>query len=243
VTLGRPRVHLRQTGSTNDHARTLALAGAPHGTLVTADVQSAGRGRQGRAWTAPAGRALLASLLLRDPPPLLSLAAAVAVARACGPGAQIKWPNDVLVDGRKVAGILVEARPQHGWAVLGVGINVAVQVEDLPAELRGRAGTLGRSPGDREAVLTDLLAALEDVLALPGGAVLERWREQDALLGREVRWRDGRGEAAGIDEAGRLLVVGPDGRRTALDAGEVHLGAGGAEGPSTAAGGPAPARG
>src|SRR5438445_1473125 len=95
--LGRPRVHLRCTASTNDFARELALAGAPAGTLVTATEQSAGRGRQGRRWTAPAGSSLLMSVLLRSPPSLLPLIAAVAVCDVAGEDARIKWPNDVVL--------------------------------------------------------------------------------------------------------------------------------------------------
>src|SRR3954469_19327505 len=100
--LGTPRLHLREIGSTSDRARELALAGAPHGALVTAAAQTAGRGRQGRAWSTQPGAALSMSLVVRDPPELLPLVAAVAVAEACGAQAQIKWPNDILVDGRKV---------------------------------------------------------------------------------------------------------------------------------------------
>jgi BirA family biotin operon repressor/biotin-[acetyl-CoA-carboxylase] ligase len=224
--LGTPRLHLRATTSTNDRARELAAAGAPHGTLVTAAAQSAGRGRQGRTWSAPPGRALLMSLVLRDPPALLPLAAAVAVADAAGPQATIKWPNDVLLDGRKLAGILAEGRPQEGWAVLGVGLNVAVRPGDLPAELRDAAASLGLEPADVEAVLARVLAALERALALDPGALLDAWRDRDALLGREITWSAGRGRAAGIDGAGRLVVELPGGGRTALDAGEVHLGPG-----------------
>ena len=135
--LGNPRVHFRLTDSTNARARELASGGAPHGTVVTADEQSAGRGRQGRTWTAPAGRALLCSVVIRDPPRLLPLAAGVAVAEVAGADAQIKWPNDVLLGGRKVAGILVEARLQERWAVVGIGLNVAVREADFPVELRG----------------------------------------------------------------------------------------------------------
>ena len=114
TTLGRPRLHLRDTTSTNDRARALALNGAPHGTLVTAAQQRAGRGRQGRTWSAPAGQALLLSLVLRDAPALLPLAAALAVAEVAGAEALIKWPNDVLVEGRKVAGILAEGSAPRG---------------------------------------------------------------------------------------------------------------------------------
>jgi BirA family transcriptional regulator, biotin operon repressor / biotin---[acetyl-CoA-carboxylase] ligase len=221
--LGRPRLHLRETTSTNDRARALAVAGAPHGTLVTAGAQTAGRGRQGRTWSAPPGRALLMSLVLRAPDRMLPLAAAVAVAEAAGPGAAIKWPNDVLVDGRKVAGILAEARPQDGWAVLGIGLNVAVRPEDLPADLRATAGTLGLAPADVDAVLARLLAALERALALGTPALLDAWRARDALRGRDVAWAAGHGRAAGIDGDGRLVVDLPGGGRTALEAGEVHL--------------------
>ena len=224
MTLGRPRVHHRATDSTNLRARELAMGGAPHGTLVTAGEQSAGRGRQGRSWVGPPGRALLLSLVVRDPPSLLPLVAAVAVADACGPGAQIKWPNDVLLDGRKVAGILVEGRPQEGWAVLGIGLNVAVTSEDLPEELRDRATGLGRAPHELEAVLVDLLAALERRLGEEQAATLDAWRRRDALTGREISWSGGRGTAAGVDDGGRLLVDVEGGDRVALDAGEVHLG-------------------
>jgi BirA family biotin operon repressor/biotin-[acetyl-CoA-carboxylase] ligase len=221
--LGRPRLHLRATDSTNERARALAAAGAPHGTLVTAAEQSAGRGRQGRRWSAPAGQALLMSLLLRRPPRLVPLAAAVAVAEVAGAGARIKWPNDVLLDDRKVAGILVEGRPQEGWAVLGIGLNVAVRLDDLPPELRETATTLGLAPREVEAVLARLLGALETWLGRGEPAILDAWRARDALLGREIRWTGGTGRTAGIDDDGRLLVDAATGERTALDAGEVHL--------------------
>jgi BirA family biotin operon repressor/biotin-[acetyl-CoA-carboxylase] ligase len=248
IHLGAPRVHLRRTDSTNDRARELALAGAPHGTLVTAGEQTAGRGRQGRRWSAPAGSALLMSLLLRWPtsdrsPTLLPLIAALAVADTAGEQARIKWPNDVVFvregddlsggddarergDGAalaKVAGILAESRPQEGWAVLGIGLNVAVRVEQLPPELHGTAATLGREPQDVEPVLRALLDALERRLAEPAGAILDAWRERDALRGRMIAWSGGEGRAEGIDGAGRLIVALADGGRRALDAGEVHL--------------------
>jgi BirA family biotin operon repressor/biotin-[acetyl-CoA-carboxylase] ligase len=224
VTLGRPRLHLRETDSTNDRARELAAAGAPHGTLVTAAAQSAGRGRQGRSWSAPPGRALLMSLVLREAHSLLPLAAAVAVGDTIGPQATIKWPNDVLLDGRKVSGILAEGRPQEGWTVLGIGVNVAVRLEDLPPELHASAATLGREPADVELFLADLLESLERALALSTADLLDAWRALDALLGRQVTWVGGSGTAAGIDGEGRLVVELAQGGRTTLGAGEVHLG-------------------
>lgn len=225
--LGRPRLHLRRTDSTSDRARELALAGAPHGTLVTAGEQTAGRGRQGRRWSAPAGSALLTSLVLRSPPPLLQLIAGLAVCDVAGDRALIKWPNDiVLVRGdalAKLAGILAEGRPQEGWAVLGIGINVAVAIEDLPAELHDIAATLGLTPADIEPVLGRLIDALELRLGQPSEATLQAWRARDALRGRDVAWSAGRGRAEGIDGAGRLVVSLSDGGRATLDAGEVHL--------------------
>jgi BirA family biotin operon repressor/biotin-[acetyl-CoA-carboxylase] ligase len=223
MTLGHPRVHHRQTDSTNARAKELAEAGAPHGTLVTASEQSAGRGRQGRTWSAPAGQALLLSVVLRDWPELLPLTAALAVADVAGSEAAIKWPNDVLLDGRKVAGILVEGRPQERWMVLGIGLNVAVDVAALPEELADRAGSLGRRPADVEPTLRELLAALERRLGEPAATTLEIYRKRDALMGRAIAWAGGEGTAAGVDDGGRLLVEVADGSRVALDAGEVHL--------------------
>jgi BirA family biotin operon repressor/biotin-[acetyl-CoA-carboxylase] ligase len=258
--LGHPRVHLRRTDSTNERARALAIAGAPHGTLVTAAEQTAGRGRQGRRWSAPARSALLMSLLLRWPisdrsPALLPLAAAVALCEVAGAEALVKWPNDIVVarqperedaagssaGGRqpapgatpadapplaKLAGILVEGRPQERWAVLGIGLNVAVRAADLPPELRGAAATLGREPEAIEPLLAELLGALERRLGEPPAQILGAWRARDALRGREVAWSAGRGRAEGVDGDGRLLVRLPGGGRAALDAGEVHLAAG-----------------
>jgi BirA family biotin operon repressor/biotin-[acetyl-CoA-carboxylase] ligase len=228
--IGSPRLHLRLTDSTNIRARELATRGAPHGTLVTAAEQSAGRGRQGRTWSAPPGQALLCSVLLRDPPRLLPLVAGLAVAETCEElaatarmQARIKWPNDVLHEGRKLAGILVEGRPQEGWAVLGVGLNVAVVLDELPVELRGRAGTLGLGPEALEPALQALLSRLSAWLGSPDeAAILGAVRERDALLDQPVSWAGGEGLGAGIDGDGRLVVKTAAGR-VALDAGEVHL--------------------
>jgi len=298
ASVGTPRVHLRRTDSTNSRARELAMAGAPHGTLVSAGEQTAGRGRQGRRWSAPAGSAVLMSVLVRDPPPLLPLLAAVAVCDVVGEHAHIKWPNDVVVqvggagtaggtaadkeaaagkaaagkaaagkaaagkaaagkaaagkaaagkaaageaaagvapDGdpdtplAKLAGILVEGRPQDGWAVLGIGLNVAVRLDELPGELRtgseGRlpAATLGLSTADVEPTLAALTQALSRRLVQAPETTLAAWRARDALRGREIAWLDGRGRAEGIDGTGRLVVALAGGGRTTLGAGEVHL--------------------
>jgi BirA family biotin operon repressor/biotin-[acetyl-CoA-carboxylase] ligase len=223
VKLGRPRLHVREIGSTNDRARELAAAGAPHGTVVTAGAQTAGRGRQGRTWTAPPGTSLLLSLVLRESDALLPLRAGLAVADVAGAQATVKWPNDVLVEGRKIAGILAEGRPQQGWTVLGIGLNVALDVRVLPPELREVAGTLGRSPRDLEPTLTELLRALDAWLAEGVPAVVAALRERDALLGRRLQWTGGTGVGAGVDDAGALLVRADDGSVVALDAGEVRV--------------------
>jgi BirA family biotin operon repressor/biotin-[acetyl-CoA-carboxylase] ligase len=267
--LGRPRVHFRRTDSTNDRARVLAVAGAPHGTLVTAAEQTAGRGRQGRSWVAPAGSALLCSLVLRDPPPLLSILAGVAVCDAAGERARLKWPNDIVVetpprpptatgddrvhppttigDGpayappregplAKLAGILVEGRPQAGWAVVGIGLNVAVPLDRLPVDVRAGAASLELPSGAIEPLLDRLLESLERRLSEPLERVLGVWRSRDALLGRTVSWgapgppdpsapssSNEEGRAMGIDGQGRLIVELADGSTIRLDAGEIHL--------------------
>jgi BirA family transcriptional regulator, biotin operon repressor / biotin---[acetyl-CoA-carboxylase] ligase len=221
--IGAPRVHWRSTDSTNERARELAGAGAPHGLMVTADQQSAGRGRQGRVWAAPPGTALLMSVVLRDLRETLPLAAAVAVCDSLPElDCRIKWPNDVLVGGRKLAGILVEGRPQEGWAVLGVGLNVSVP--EFSGDLAGIATSLALEGlrTSSEEVLRSLLVALDGRLSEDAAPVLAAWRERDALLGERVRWGDGEGVAAGIDDSGALLVDSEAGR-VSLDAGEVHL--------------------
>jgi BirA family biotin operon repressor/biotin-[acetyl-CoA-carboxylase] ligase len=210
----------------------LALGGAPHGTLVTAGAQTAGRGRLGRAWVAQPGSAVLASIVMRElehGAGLLPLAAAVAVCEACERWAavecEIKWPNDVWIEGRKVAGILVEGRRQAGWVVLGVGLNVAARADALPEELRATATSLaieaGSAPGV-EPVLAALLAAVEATSAQSPEEVVAGWSARDALRGRPIRWDGGEGIAEGIDPSGSLLVA-TDGGRVALHAGEVAL--------------------
>jgi BirA family biotin operon repressor/biotin-[acetyl-CoA-carboxylase] ligase len=233
--IGTPRVHHRVTDSTNERAKQLALAGAPHGTLVTAEEQTAGRGRQGRQWVAPPGKALLMSVILRDlgaAQAHLPLAAALAACEASELSVPhihctIKWPNDVWLDGRKLAGILVEGRPQDGWAVLGIGLNVATTADEFPAELRENATSLAvagheEGPPAIERVLANLLATLDTRLGDNPDTIVASWRERDALSGRTVRWSGGEGTATGIDESGALVVATPSGRVT-LDAGEVHL--------------------
>jgi BirA family transcriptional regulator, biotin operon repressor / biotin---[acetyl-CoA-carboxylase] ligase len=220
--IGLPRVHWRLTDSTNERAKALAVKGAPHGTLVTADEQTAGRGRQGRVWTSPPRSAVLMSLVIRQPNEVLPLLAAVAIADALPVESTIKWPNDVWLDRRKLAGILVEGRPQEGWAVLGVGLNVSTV--NFPEELRDSATSL-RLAGietEVETILPALLVSFDRWLSASDEAVLDAWRRRDAIRGERVRWASGEGIAAGIDDSGALLLDTEEGRLT-LQAGEVHL--------------------
>ena len=237
--LARDIHYFEETDSTNRAALDLARTGAAHGTTVIAEAQTAGRGRLGRTFFSPPGTNLYTSVLLRPKlttaeAPAWILASAVAVAETVAefverPDAvEIKWPNDVLIERRKVAGILVEARPDAGWAVIGIGVNVSTTDADLPPDVRGSATSLAQASPPApavEAMLATVLQALARRLSDPHEWVLEAWRSRDLLRGERVRWRDGEGLAGGIDEAGRLLVEQRAGI-AALDAGEVHLLAG-----------------
>jgi BirA family biotin operon repressor/biotin-[acetyl-CoA-carboxylase] ligase len=229
MVFGRPHRHYRVCDSTNARARELVEAGAPHGTVVSADEQTAGRGRQGRGWTAPAGKALLYSAVVRpldDRHLLLPLAVPLAVcetAEELEPDLEcrVKWPNDVWVGGRKLAGVLIEAKPQDGWAVIGVGVNLSISPEEFPAELRERATSM--SACSAEDARRALDRRLGHWVGAEADAVLAAWRARDALQGREVAWEGGRGVAEGISDSGDLLVLGAGGERFVLGAGEVHL--------------------
>lgn len=230
---GEPREHHDSIDSTNRRAKQLAAEGAPSGTIVTAAEQTSGRGRGGRRWAAPAGAALLYSAILRPldlSHLLLPLAVPLAVCEACESLApvecRVKWPNDVWLSERKLAGVLIEARPPE-WAVIGVGVNLSVGPGEFPRELRWPAISLG---GDvtPERMGEALSRALGDWVEAPAKRVLDGFRARDALAGREIGWEGGPGEggrrgvAAGIDERGNLLVETADGT-TALGSGEVHL--------------------
>ena len=214
---GRPFRYVEETESTQ------ALLGPddPEGAVVAAGHQTAGRGRLGRRWEAPPGTALTFSVLLRPaaeaPVQQLSLVAGLAVAetveQALDLSAQIKWPNDVMVDRRKVAGILAEAR--DGIVVLGIGLNVNQTRDDLPADARAATASLRTVDGlerDPAPLLAELLARLEqhyDAWAAGGlDAVFDGIGSRDFLRGRHVSV-DGRdGVAGGLDRDGRLLVGG-----------------------------------
>jgi BirA family transcriptional regulator, biotin operon repressor / biotin---[acetyl-CoA-carboxylase] ligase len=246
MTLGTPHRHYRSTDSTNTRARELAAAGAPHGTVVTAGEQTEGRGRQGRTWTAPPDKALLYSAIVRpleEHHALLPLAVPLAVCEAAEQlnptlDCKVKWPNDIHVEGRKLSGVLIEARPQDGWAVIGIGLNLYIQEEEFPPELRDTAtsifttghrtqegGSSGPSPllSGRPPLLGPLNQRLDHWVQAEASEVLTEWRNRDALLGREIAWEGGSGVADGVDGRGYLLVLTPGGDRIAVGAGEVHL--------------------
>jgi BirA family biotin operon repressor/biotin-[acetyl-CoA-carboxylase] ligase len=230
---GEPHIHLESTGSTNDVARELADDGAASGTVVTADEQSSGRGRRGRVWAAPPRKALLFSAILRPLElvhSLLPLSAPVAVCEAVEAlapvKAQIKWPNDVWIDGAKVAGVLIEARPPE-WAVIGIGLNVAIEPDEFPDDLRWPATSVGHG-ADVESARVAVCAALDRWVEAPQAEALDAFRSRDVLAGREIAWvgagvDDGEGVAAGVDDRGNLLVDVEGGGRLALGSGEVSV--------------------
>ncbi len=227
--IGLPRHHFDSIGSTNACARELAAQGAAPGTIVTSAEQTDGRGRQGRAWSTPAGKALAWSAIVSldgEVPGLFPLRAGLAACDAVeelgGGPAEVKWPNDVMLDGRKCAGVLVEGRPQDGWAVVGVGINLTIEPEEFPPEIRDRATSVG-SGATLDAATEALNAALARWLAAPDREVLATLERRDHLAGREVSWEGGTGTASGIAPDGSLIVTSPDGTTHHLHAGEVHL--------------------
>jgi BirA family biotin operon repressor/biotin-[acetyl-CoA-carboxylase] ligase len=229
-------VRLATVESTQAVAVALAAAGAADGTVVVADHQSAGRGRRGRAWTDAPGTSLLASILLRPRAPLAgwpaySLAIAVAVAetlrRAAGVEARLKWPNDVLARGRKIAGILLESRAAADGPALVVGVGINLGQRAFPPELADRATSValetGRPP-ERDAVLAALLQELDAWRARLEREGFEpvraRWQELAETIGRRVTIDGVTGVAVGLDADGALLVE-EHGRVTRVVAGEI----------------------
>jgi BirA family biotin operon repressor/biotin-[acetyl-CoA-carboxylase] ligase len=186
-------LRLRSVTSTQDVAREL-----PIGSIVVADHQTAGRGRHDRRWEAPEGTALLVSFVL-SPHPLLSLAAGVAAAEACGADVRLKWPNDLLLDHRKLGGILVETTPER--AICGIGINLTSAPEG--------ASQLNEP---RDDVFERLRAKIDAWTTAPPESVLSRWRELSETLGRRVRvdisGQITEGIAQGIGSHGELIVDG-----------------------------------
>ncbi|RKS71498.1 BirA family biotin operon repressor/biotin-[acetyl-CoA-carboxylase] ligase [Motilibacter peucedani] len=232
-----------ETGSTNDDLAAAARAGEPPGAVLVADLQTAGRGRLGRRWAAPAGSSLAVSVLVRPGvaadawgwlPLLTGLSAAEAVASTTGLDARLKWPNDVLVGGRKLAGLLAERVPSPAGdlAVLGIGLNTDLGADELPVPTATSLALEGAAVTDRTPVLAALLVALARRLAAWEGAagdavacgLADAYAARCDTLGRRVRLElpgapAREGTAEGVDADGRLVVDG-----TAYAAGDVtHL--------------------
>lgn len=237
-------IYLESTDSTNLQARRLAEGGAPEGTLVIADEQTAGRGRMGRSWASPPGVNLYLSLVLRPPiaahqAPQVTLLSSLAVAEAVescfGLAAEVKWPNDVLVGGRKIAGLLGEiAASMAGvdFIILGMGINVNMDCRQLPPRPLYPATSIAIEKGEKVARLPlaeQVLARLDfhyGVFLKEGFAPVRRlWQERCAMLGRRIEVDNGgdiiRGEAFAIDEGGALLLRLPTGRVERLLSGDI----------------------
>ncbi len=245
--LGRPARYLPRTGSTNAEADLWAEEGAPEGALVVAEHQEQGRGRRGRSWADIPGRSLLFSLVLRPALPAAAVPPLTYVASAAlaetlttwvpRQSVEIKWPNDVLLGGRKVAGILLEMRAEAQAArhvVLGVGVNVGGGPDDLPEGVRALATTLATWAApptpDRLAVLCGFLQALEplyDRFVSQGfGAVRDAWTRWFRAANQWVRIHTPsgpvEGTAVGLDDGGALLLEAPDGTAHRVLAGDLH---------------------
>ncbi len=231
----------RVLGSTMDEARGLAGDGAPEGTVVIAEEQTAGRGRLGRPWVSAPGRNLSLSVVLLPTSAQLryvnmaaTLAVSGAIAAITGLAPAVKWPNDVMIDGRKVSGILVESSVAGGgtvFAVVGIGLNVNLDPSAFP-EIEEVATSLFRETGtllDRTTVLLALLERLDSLYGSVkrGRSLTDEWAGQLETLGRSVRVRWGdrllEGRASGVDGDGNLLLAQPDGSTVTVVAGEVTL--------------------
>lgn len=240
LTLGQPLAWLDETGSTNDDALAAAKSGAPHGALFGAETQSRGRGRRGSEWVSTPGAGLWFSLLLRpqlaaEVAPALSLCAGLAVRDAVAPlvsaTVQVKWPNDVLADGKKLAGILIESQvsgAKISSVIVGIGINVAQSA--FPDSIAGIATSLAllqASDQRRETLLASVLYGIERRLSQlrDGGvaAISAALRPHDALLGKQLRIDSVSGTGAGIDDTGQLLVRTADGSVTPVVSGHVEV--------------------
>lgn len=242
---GHPVTCYDVTASTNLQAKIDAENGAGHGALVVADMQTAGRGRRGRAWSSPPGTNVYFSLILKPDitpdlasmlTPVMGLAVAEGIHRTCGTKAMIKWPNDVVVDGRKVCGILAEMSVERDfihYIVIGVGINVGLQ--EFPEDVAATAGCLQSACGKkvyRAELVADVMRVFEecyDIFMAKGNlsGLLERYERLLVNCGREVRILDPKGEfqgiARGINEQGELLVERTDGSLQNVYAGEVSV--------------------
>ena len=201
-----------------DSTNTTALRIGGDGTVVLADTQTAGRGRQGRSWHSAPGKGVYVTVTVRGPLDGLPFAAALAVRDALRPyvAPQIKWPNDLLLDGRKISGILVEHRERI--SAVGIGVNVNQEPADFPAELRDSAASVCMATGkplDRALLARDVLQNLDRrILALRDGgyaAIRDEWAGACNLEGRRVRYKNMVATVSRIDVSGALILATPEG--------------------------------
>jgi len=242
-------VFLQQTVSTNDDALRLAAEGAPSGTIILAELQLGGRGRMGRKWQSSPGHSLTFSYILRPPHvdsavPQLTLVAGLAVAKAInshtGLNTAIKWPNDILVSGRKVAGLLCEFAAPHTSAggaavIIGIGVNVSMEAEEFTEDVRQRASSLlhcGAAAVSRPALLMAIIIELEAQLQRYDrrgfSPILRDWKQRDATYGRRLVWVDVKGNiveglSLGPDENGVLRIVDDAGNTREIVSGDLNL--------------------
>ena len=245
--VGKKLIYKPITKSTNSDAFALAWDGAPDGTCVIADVQTAGRGRLGRSWIAPAGSAVLTSVVLRPPltpqtATLLTLAAGIAVARTVKRVTDIepwiKWPNDIFVANKKLAGILTEMHAELDkvhFVVIGIGMNVNIDRKALPADIRKIATSLSieaKREINRNQLIATLYFELEHayyrLIEKGKKTIIEQWEEISGIHGKKVRASliDGSkvlGTAAGLDSEGSLVIVDPKGGKRYVTAGDIEI--------------------
>ena len=238
--------YLEEVGSTNAYAADLAKEGAPEGTVVIADAQTAGRGRLNRVWQSPAGRNLYATIIVRPriglaESPRLTLAAGIAVAETilqyCPQGVCLKWPNDVQIRGKKVCGILTEMQGRGGqpeFIVVGIGVNVNIRRREFHEDIREIATSLREESGsniDRTDFIVRLLGKFEHwyrfFVAGDFEAIRQRWLQLSDMVGREIRIASGDktefGKVLGISDGGALLYRDENGQVREVLAGDVSL--------------------
>ena len=247
VVIGRQLICRDETGSTNADAFRLAEEGAPEGTVVLADTQMSGKGRRGRSWSSPPGVNLYCSVVLTPgvkphEAPQLTFLSAVAVARAVeittGLRPEIKWPNDVLIAGRKVAGLLNEMSAETdgiNFVILGIGVNLNMAMAQFPSDLRQPGTSLFLETGQRVnrvrfavTMLNELDRLYADFTRHGFGPVRDEWQVRCNANGRELVVSDAgqevvRGMFSGIDGDGALLVRLPDGRVERILSGDVRV--------------------
>ncbi len=238
--IGHTVIRLEETSSTNDLARDFIENPDADGTVILADRQTKGKGRLGRSWYSPPGKGIYLSIILNRPLqgnmsyllcPAVSLAIAQAVEKLSGLKVLIKWPNDLIVNGKKIGGVLVEKSRKA--FIVGVGVNLNTDLDEFPEEIRGRTSSLKSESGkhyDKEEFMRELFVEFERIMALlpadGGKEVLNNIKARSFTLGKNVRVVDGgailNGEAIGFESDGSLLLKGAGGKIVNIKSGELE---------------------